>query len=87
MTANEARIKAAELLIKKYGFDFVAENVNKKLFSSVADLEDCYQVNFEMFKDILDLEPKEAIVNKEDFFPEILLSIKVNKLNGVASVT
>ena len=86
LTVNEAKIKAAKLLIEKYGMDFVRDNVNKRLFTSVIDLEESFQVNFELFENSITFKHQDVIDNKEDIFPEILMSVNVDKTLGTVKL-
>ncbi len=86
LTVNEAKIKAAKLLIEKYGMDFVRDNINKRLFTSVIDLEESFQVNFELFENSITFKHQDEIDNKEDIFPEIIMSVNVDKTLGTVKL-
>ena len=82
MTADEARIRAAALFIERYGVDFIRDNLNKRLFTTVMDLGESFLVNFELFKNTIVFTIEDEIDNKEDVFPDIVLSVNVNKTDG-----
>ena len=89
VSALEARAIAGRKLVDIYGFSFVRDNVDKRLFTGVIDKENVYVVSFELFNDNIsatDIVDNDTISNHERSFPKILLLVQVNKNTGEAVI-
>lgn len=90
LTVLDAKVIAGKELVDRFGLDFVRDNIGRKLFTGVVDREDSYQVDFEMFKDDVfgkEISFDESIVNNESVFPDIVLSVLINKQSGRPTIS
>ena len=82
ITVTDAKIIAGKILAQSKGEDFVRTNIGKRLFTTCMDEEDSFIINFELFDKSIENDSD----NEETVFPDIILSVDVDKENGVTTI-
>lgn len=77
VTVQEAKVIAGQMLVEKYGIDFVLSNKDR-IGTSVEYTEEAINVYFDLSEKPIDQYPDLFHANEEEHFPDIFFAVAIS---------